>query len=695
MSVVIYQLIVTHILTFWQPDPAAAGEARIYRDGWGVPHVYGTAPAEVLYALGYAQAQDRLPSVLRNYLSATGEMASVFGPAFIERDFRNRIQGHGEIARRGIDQLDPEIHRLVSSYVSGIAAYMSENPLTIPKWAFKPDPHHVLALARSLAWRELDRQATKELELRTSTPDGSNHWVVSQERSAENAVLLLADPHGTWDSDTDWYESHLQGGNLKAFGFTIPGLPFPIFGHNERLGWSALPGGSDGVDIYEITFQSPNSIIYKHGDGWKSAVGDTVLIQVMVNGKLETHLRKTLDTIHGPVIERKERTGYASRVSISEEFRQVEQLYRQVTAQNIQDFFSALGLAQLSPQRILYGDVEGNTFYIRTGRIPVRQEVFQWDRPVPGASPAAIWKEFHNQEGLIQAINPPQGWLQDCGTAPDLVMSFSPLTPDRYAAYIYNVLPSTESGRSLRAREVLSSINRMTLQEALDLSVDTYVVHSERWIRALGIAFASHGRRLQEKYPRLSDAFEILSGWNGRADADEIGITLYARWQQFCKGRTIGDRQVLSGQRLGPETCRNLVEALGQASEDMIARDGRLDVPWGEIHRVRKGRRSWGISGSSGRNLETIRVIETEADLAIDYGVAGQSATTLMVFRSPGNVESYSSVPFGHSMDLSSHHSWDQAEALFSKGRLKPNQFGSKVGLRLERVLEVLEGLNQ
>jgi penicillin amidase len=39
--------------------PAHAGEATLYRDTWGVPHVYADTEAAGYYALGYAQAEDR------------------------------------------------------------------------------------------------------------------------------------------------------------------------------------------------------------------------------------------------------------------------------------------------------------------------------------------------------------------------------------------------------------------------------------------------------------------------------------------------------------------------------------------------------------------------------------------------------------------------------------------------------------
>lgn len=36
-----------------------AGRIVLYRDTWGIPHIYAPTPEEGLYAQGWAQAQDR------------------------------------------------------------------------------------------------------------------------------------------------------------------------------------------------------------------------------------------------------------------------------------------------------------------------------------------------------------------------------------------------------------------------------------------------------------------------------------------------------------------------------------------------------------------------------------------------------------------------------------------------------------
>ena len=48
----------------------------IYRDEYGVPHIYAPTHEAGLYASGWAQAEDRLEEILKNYLRDTGEMAS-------------------------------------------------------------------------------------------------------------------------------------------------------------------------------------------------------------------------------------------------------------------------------------------------------------------------------------------------------------------------------------------------------------------------------------------------------------------------------------------------------------------------------------------------------------------------------------------------------------------------------------------
>src|SRR6266480_2460960 len=83
----------------------AAAEATIYRDEFGIPHVFAPKLESAAYAVGYAQAEDRLEELLKNYRRANGTMAEVFGPDYFKHDVIQRMWRHAEISREKYDQV--------------------------------------------------------------------------------------------------------------------------------------------------------------------------------------------------------------------------------------------------------------------------------------------------------------------------------------------------------------------------------------------------------------------------------------------------------------------------------------------------------------------------------------------------------------------------------------------------------------
>src|SRR6476661_6740091 len=74
-------------------------EATLYRDEFGIPHVFAPSLESAAYAVGYAQAEDRLEELLKNYRRANGTMAEAFGPEYFRHDVIQRIWRHAEISR--------------------------------------------------------------------------------------------------------------------------------------------------------------------------------------------------------------------------------------------------------------------------------------------------------------------------------------------------------------------------------------------------------------------------------------------------------------------------------------------------------------------------------------------------------------------------------------------------------------------
>ena len=99
-----------------------ASEATLYRDEFGIPHVYAPTLEAAAFAVGYAQAEDRLEELLKNYRRANGTMSEVFGPSNFRNDMIARIFRHEDISREKYGQLsaDPYLEATIPSLASTV-----------------------------------------------------------------------------------------------------------------------------------------------------------------------------------------------------------------------------------------------------------------------------------------------------------------------------------------------------------------------------------------------------------------------------------------------------------------------------------------------------------------------------------------------------------------------------------------------
>src|SRR5215208_4268330 len=68
--------------------PAAGRyQARILRDRWGVPHVFGGTDPDVAYGLAWAHAEDDFRTIQDSLLATRGRLATVYGRRFAASDY--------------------------------------------------------------------------------------------------------------------------------------------------------------------------------------------------------------------------------------------------------------------------------------------------------------------------------------------------------------------------------------------------------------------------------------------------------------------------------------------------------------------------------------------------------------------------------------------------------------------------------
>src|SRR5436190_5669093 len=127
-TIIRFALICCSMLLLSKMPAAGAKEITIYRDEFGIPHVFADSLEGAAYAVGYAQAEDRLEELLKNYRKANGTMAEVFGPAFYRQDVIQRMWRHSEISHDKYKEVSPKMRGVIEAYQEGIKHFMNEHP---------------------------------------------------------------------------------------------------------------------------------------------------------------------------------------------------------------------------------------------------------------------------------------------------------------------------------------------------------------------------------------------------------------------------------------------------------------------------------------------------------------------------------------------------------------------------------------
>ena len=107
---------------------------RIYRDDFGIPHIFAETNRGLFEAYGYAVAQDRLWQLELNRRAARGRLAEVFGPgpgnSFLNADRAARTTGYtGAELDAQFAMLTAEEQEIFDAYLGGINRYIGEAAL--------------------------------------------------------------------------------------------------------------------------------------------------------------------------------------------------------------------------------------------------------------------------------------------------------------------------------------------------------------------------------------------------------------------------------------------------------------------------------------------------------------------------------------------------------------------------------------
>jgi len=338
-----------------------ARSVTIYRDNFGVPHVYGPSDASCVFGFAYAQAEDNFWQIEDSYLRSIGRASEVYGDKTLNDDLLVRALEIPKLSQLEYERSTPRMRQLLEALADGFNFYLDRHPQVKPRLITRFEPWHPLAFARyALYYLFLfEETGIENKQIRDAAHEqGSNMWAIAQSKSATGHAMLFINPHQPFFGAGQWYEAHVhsdEGWNMSGASFF--GSLFPTIGHNEYLGWSHTVNEPDVLDVYEETFDNPNAPLdYRYGGQYRKAVEWTESIQVKKDSRMAARRFTLRKTHHGPVVGWRNGKGLAVKFARLEEGGQIEEWYEMTRARNLAEFRTAMSRLAVPMFNTIYAD---------------------------------------------------------------------------------------------------------------------------------------------------------------------------------------------------------------------------------------------------------------------------------------------------------------------------------------------------
>ena len=656
---------------------AAQYNARILRDEWGVPHIFGQTDADAAYGLAYAHAEDDFLTIQKALLAVRGQLASVDGADAAPLDYIVQLLRVWDVVNAKYEtDLRPETRAVLEAYADGLNVYAATHPTEALPGLFPVTGKDIVAesvFEAPLLFAGLQDtleelyQDTRQGELSlfptaTAAPPNSNVFAVAPSRTANGETFLAINSHQPWSGIAAWYEVHVhseEGWDMA--GALFPGSPVLIQGHNHNLGWAFTVNHPDVVDVFVLEMNLDNANQYRVNGEWLTLEKRDAQLTVKLIGNLKLPVtRETLWSIYGPVV-RQPHGVYAIRYSGMERIGLWEQLYQMNKAQNLEEWQAAMATLQLPAFNVGYADKEGNIFYAYNALAPVRAEGYNWQQYLPGDTTHTLWTDYLSFEQLPQTLNPPSGFIQNANSPP-YQTTLGEGNPDPIDFSPTLGFDTRMSNRAYRLLELLGVDDSITAEEFYAIKYDLrYSQQSDMakfWTRLIsGMSLPSADAQ--------AGLYTIL-GWDFKVTADNEKAALMVLTLINLNEAGLINPSMLTENEVDDA---QLVEAFTQAAQTLMKNFGRTDVPWGEVNRLVRGPVDLPLDGGP----DIVRAIY--GDLQEDgrlHGIVGDSYIMLVAWDKDGNVSSQSIHQFGSAtLDEASPHYADQAP-LFARMEMKP-----------------------
>ena len=611
---------------FWRAMPATSGtealpgllaDVRVWRDDYGVPHIFAGSMDDAARALGYLHASDRLFQMEVQRRVGQGRMAEMAGADLLKVDKFIRTLGFYRQAEASFAALSPSAQKRILAYCEGVNAFLESHRNALPVEfllsGVRPEPWKPadsivwgklmsLQLSHNYELEALRAQLVRKLgpermgwlfpgmkpddpittqpsvseshasagsvedtvgELLNMNRGASNEWVVAGSRTVTGKPILANDPHLGLGAPILWYLVRIvtPEGSLK--GGSVPGTPAVLLGQNDSIAWGFTTADTDAQDLFIETIDPANPANYLTPDGPKPFETREETIHVKDGADVSLTVRTTR---HGPIL-----SDVSDRVrDITEPGKAIalaftglgahdtttEAVIKLNAARNWDQFLDALRLFQTPTQNIVYADKTGDIGFFSPGLIPLRKSGDGLG-PVDGASGRFDWIGTVPFEGSPQLHNPEVGFIFNANNAN---------VPDDHQPTFGQ--DWEEPFRASRIQQFFDTPDKHSLDTSARMQADRLSLAA----KALQPFIAT----IAPSDERARQAQALLAGWDGVMDKDRVEPLVFTAFMGALHDGLLKRKTGLAMEAKGPFAATTMI-ALMRDHPAWCDEPGKLD----------------------------------------------------------------------------------------------------------------------
>ncbi|MDE2412983.1 MAG: penicillin acylase family protein, partial [Sphingomonadales bacterium] len=228
-------------------------------------------------------------------------------------------------------------------------------------------------------------------------------------------------------------------------------------------------------------------------------------------------------------------------------------------------------------------DSKGEAALFMPQFMPLRDQRFDYTRPVDGSDPATDWQGLHALDTLPEVVDPKNGWAFNVNDGPWWGAGKDSPKQGAYPRYLDQV---GKQPRTPHAIAVLSARPRFTLDQMVGAAYDPWLPSFAQLIPTLVAAQAA------APDPARAEAVNLLGKWDCKWSLASTETSLAVFWGDalWAMGAADAEEQRISVPNwiASKATPAQKLAALDQAMARLTADFGSWKVPLGEINRFQR-----------------------------------------------------------------------------------------------------------